>query len=123
MKRFTASAELLIFTAIIAGCWSIGVLAESSTLQTAKQWKLFTYNFLPHAPIHDLNFYNPSNVLATGIAVSYDRIFIATPKLFSGVSSAVNVVSKAEFGDSPVLQVSRARKAHVFAKLLTNCYC
>lgn len=104
MKRFTASAELLIFAAIIAGCWSIGTLAEFSTLQTAKQWKLFTYNFLPHAPIHDLNFYNPSNVLATGIAVTYDRIFIATPKLFSGVSSTVNVVSKAEFGDSPVLQ-------------------
>ncbi|CAD6993526.1 major royal jelly protein 1 [Ceratitis capitata] len=104
MKRFITAAKLLIFTAAITGWWSIDVVAESSTLQTAKQWKLFTYNFLPHAPIHDLNFYNPSNVLATGIAVSHDRIFIATPKLFSGVSSTINVVSKAEFGDSPVLQ-------------------
>ncbi|XP_036323722.1 major royal jelly protein 1 [Rhagoletis pomonella] len=107
MKRFTTAATLLIF-AIVTAVWlpwtGVSALAESSTLQTAKQWKLFTYNFLPHAPIHDLNFYNPSNVLATGITVSHDRIFIATPKLFSGVSSTVNVVSKAEFGDSPVLQ-------------------
>lgn len=110
MKRFITAAKLLIFTAAITGWWSIDVVAESSTLQTAKQWKLFTYNFLPHAPIHDLNFYNPSNVLATGIAVSHDRIFIATPKLFSGVSSTINVVSKAEFGDSPVLQVCDLKK-------------
>ncbi|XP_067616895.1 major royal jelly protein 1 [Eurosta solidaginis] len=102
MKRFTANQVFLIFAA--ASWWTVNALAESSTLQTAKQWKLFTYNFLPHAPLHDLNFYNPSNILATGIAVSYDRIFLATPKLFSGVSSTVNVVSKAEFGDSPVLQ-------------------
>ncbi|XP_054725147.1 major royal jelly protein 1 [Anastrepha obliqua] len=104
MKHFTAAVTLLIFAVVAAGWWTVDALAESSTLQTAKQWKLFTYNFLPHAPIHDLNFYNPSNVLATGIAVTYDRIFIATPKLFSGVSSTVNVVSKAEFGDSPALQ-------------------
>lgn len=81
-------------------------IAEESALQTAKQWKLFTYNFMPHHPIDDVNFYNPSNILSTGIAISNDRIFVATPKLFSGVPSTVNVVSKSQFGDSPVLQVS-----------------
>ena len=78
----------------------------SSTLQLAKQWKLFTYNFLPHAPMHDMKFFNPSNILATGLAIAEDRIFIATPKLFSGVSSTLNWISRTDFEQSPVLQVS-----------------
>lgn len=79
---------------------------DSSNLQTAKQWKLLSYNFKPQAAVNDVNFYNPRNVLITGIAVSRDRIFVATPKLFSGVSSTLSVVPKSKFGDSPVLQVS-----------------
>ena len=77
-----------------------------STLQLAKQWKLFTYNFLPHAPMRDMNFFNPSNILATGLVITEDRIFIATPKLFSGVSSTLNWVSRTDFEQSPALQVS-----------------
>ncbi|XP_013102521.2 major royal jelly protein 1 [Stomoxys calcitrans] len=74
-----------------------------SSLQVVKQWKLFTYNFLPHAPTQDVNFYNPSNILATGLAILNDRIFIATPKLFSGVSSTLNWISREDFDESPVL--------------------
>ena len=90
-------------------CYLTNVLTNlpfaSSTLQTAKQWKTLNYNFLPQHSIEDSNFYNANNVLITGLAVSNDRIFVATPKLFSGVPSTVNVISKAQFGDSPVLQV------------------
>ncbi|XP_075154090.1 L-dopachrome tautomerase yellow-e [Haematobia irritans] len=74
-----------------------------SSLQVLRQWKVFTYNFLPHAPIQDVNFYNPSNILATGLAVTHDRMFIATPKLFAGVPSTLNWLSLGDFDDSPVL--------------------
>ncbi|XP_065366831.1 major royal jelly protein 1 [Calliphora vicina] len=75
-----------------------------SSLQLAKQWKLFTFNFLSHAPINDMNFFNPSNILATGLVVTEDRFIIATPKLFSGVPSTLNWVSRSAYEDSPVLQ-------------------
>lgn len=76
-----------------------------TSFQLAKQWKLFTYNFLPHAPMNDMNFFNPSNILATGLVITEDRIFIATPKLFSGVPSTLSWVSRTDFEESPVLQV------------------
>lgn len=79
----------------------------SSGFQIAKQWKTFTYNFLPQAPVHDTNFFNPSNILGTGLAVTRDRIFLSTPKLFSGVPSTVSWMSRKDFGDSPVLQVKK----------------
>ncbi|KAH8311079.1 hypothetical protein KR044_004157 [Drosophila immigrans] len=83
---------------------SCTVWAQSPGLQVAKHWKLLSYNFQSAAQASDTNFYNPQNVLITGIAVTDDRIFIATPKLFSGVSSTVNWVPKGKLGDSPQLQ-------------------
>ncbi|KAL7728009.1 hypothetical protein ACLKA6_018933 [Drosophila palustris] len=78
--------------------------AQSPGLQVAKHWKLLSYNFPSLSRASDADFYNPQNVLITGIAVSSDRIFVATPKLFSGVSSTVSWVPKGPMGDSPVLQ-------------------
>ncbi|XP_023035854.1 major royal jelly protein 1 [Drosophila willistoni] len=95
---------LAISVFLFALAWSGSSALTPSGLQVAKKWKLLRYNFQPQAPITDPNFYNPQNVLITGIAVSDDRVFIATPKLFSGVPSTVNWVSKAQFGDSPILQ-------------------
>lgn len=80
------------------------VQAQSRGLQVQKQWKLLGYNFQSVASASDMNFYNPNNVLITGIAVTKDRIFVATPKLFSGVSSTVSWVPKGPIGDSPLLQ-------------------
>lgn len=77
-----------------------------SSLEVVKQWKVFTYNFLPHAPVQDVNFYNPANILSTGLAVMNDRIFMATPKLFAGVPSTLSWISRGEFDESPVLNVS-----------------
>lgn len=88
---------------ICAVLWSPVSQALTPGLQVAKQWKLLRYNFEPQAPVSDPNFYNPQNVLITGLAVTDDRIFVATPKLFSGVPSTVSWVSKAQFGDSPTL--------------------
>lgn len=77
-----------------------------ANVEVTKEWKTFTFNFLPHAPIQDDNFFNPLNILATGIAFHKDRIFLATPKLFSGVPSTVNWIPKVDFEQSPILRVS-----------------
>lgn len=74
--------------------------------EVTKEWKTLSYNFLPHAPIHDDSFYNPLNILATGLVLHKERIFIATPKLFSGVPSTVNWIPRVDFDQSPVLQVN-----------------
>ncbi|KAH8417988.1 hypothetical protein KR222_009808 [Zaprionus bogoriensis] len=100
MPRILAS---LVCVLLWVGSRSSGH-AASPGLQVAKHWKLLSYNIPPATRANDPNFYNPQNVLITGIAVSADRIFIATPKLFSGVPSTVSWVSKAQLGDSPVLQ-------------------
>lgn len=77
-----------------------------ANFEVTKEWKTFSYNFLPHAPVQDDNFYNPLNILATGLVLHKERIFIATPKLFSGVPSTVNWIPRIDFDQSPVLQVN-----------------
>ncbi|XP_064552902.1 major royal jelly protein 1 [Drosophila montana] len=103
----TLAMHSILATALCLLLWSDGRLpvdAQAPGLQVVKHWKLLGYNFESNARARNPDFYNPENVLITGIAVTEDRIFIATPKLFSGVSSTVNWVSKAQIGDSPTLQ-------------------
>lgn len=83
--------------------------AQAPNMQVVKQWKAFTYKFLPHAPVHDMNFYNPANILATGLVMTHDRIFVATPKLFAGVPSTVNWISQRDLEESPALEVREIR--------------
>ncbi|XP_017855822.1 PREDICTED: major royal jelly protein 1 [Drosophila arizonae] len=104
LKLGFAMQRFLLATVL---CWLLCQLpggAQSSGLQVMKQWKLLRYNFPKQMRAGDTNFYNPENVLITGIAVTADRIFVATPKLFSGVPSTVSWVPKDKIGDSPTLQ-------------------
>lgn len=63
-----------------------------------------SYNFPYGMNTNDPEIYNPMNIVATGIAVAYDRLFIATPKLFAGVTSTLSIIRKDLAGDSPVLE-------------------
>lgn len=74
-------------------------------LETTKQWSLLAYNFPWDFPANDLEFYNPENVVATGIAVGEDRLFLATPRLFSGVPATISSIPRNSIGDSPILEV------------------
>jgi hypothetical protein len=78
----------------------------TSQLETVKQWNLLTYNFPWDWPVNDKTLYNPEQTVTTGIEVGKDRIFLATPRLFSGVPATLSVISKDSVGDSPVLEVS-----------------
>lgn len=75
-------------------------------LEARKQWSVLTYNLPWDFPANDKEFYDPEGVVATGIAVDYGRIFIATPRLFSGVPATLSVIPRKEVGDSPVLEVN-----------------
>lgn len=75
-------------------------------LETYKQWNLLTYDFTWDAPVNDKKFYNPEQIIATGIDFDQSRIFIATPRLLSGVPATLSTISRLNSGDSPVLHVN-----------------
>jgi len=74
-------------------------------LETINQWTILNYDFPWDWPQTDKNFYNPENVVATGITIGIDRIFLSTPRLFNGVPATLSTLSRNQIGDSPVLQV------------------
>lgn len=90
-------------------------------LETVKQWNLLTYNFPYDWPSANSDFYNPENVVATGIDVGHQRIFISTPRLFSGVPATLSTISRNGFGDSPVLQAYPDWSHHTAGLRQYNC--
>jgi hypothetical protein len=74
-------------------------------LETVKQWNVLSYNFPWDWPVNDRTLNVPEQIVMTGFEVGRKRIFVSTPRLFSGVPATLSVVSKDSFGDSAVLQV------------------
>uniref|UniRef100_A0A182PF68 Bee-milk protein n=1 Tax=Anopheles epiroticus TaxID=199890 RepID=A0A182PF68_9DIPT len=101
----------------IAPCLADG----SHKMEVVKQWNLLNFNFPWDYPAANKEFYNPENVVATGLEVGYDRIFIATPRLFSGVPATVSSIPRGTNGDSPVLQAYPDWTHHRAATKEYNC--
>ena len=78
----------------------------SPKLDVVKQWNTFTYNFPCDWPTNDKSLYDVENIVTAGIEIGADRIFITTPRLFSGVPATLSVLERGNYGDSPVLNVS-----------------
>lgn len=93
--RLTTLISLIIFTNCLGG----------SPLEIVKQWDLLSYDFPPDWPVNDKTLYNPEQIVATGFEIGDDKIFIANPRLFSGVPATISSVSRDSVGDSPVLKV------------------
>lgn len=96
--------ELIRLTTLISLIICTNCVGEPP-LEIIKQWNLVNYNFQPNHPVGDKKFYDPEKIVTTGIEVSGDRIFLATPRLFSGVPATLSSVSRDSTGDSPVLKV------------------
>ncbi|XP_035902718.1 LOW QUALITY PROTEIN: major royal jelly protein 1-like [Anopheles stephensi] len=94
---------------------------HSSYMETVKQWDLLNYNFPWDYPVANKNFFNAENIVATGIEVGYDRIFLATPRLFSGVPATLSSISRDSYGDSPVLSAYPAWSHHRAGTNEYNC--
>lgn len=75
-------------------------------LETVKQWNLVNFDFPYDWPVNDKDLYNGAQIVTTGLEVGDDRIFLAQPRLFSGVPATISSVSRDTVGDSPVLKVN-----------------
>ncbi|XP_050069454.1 major royal jelly protein 1-like [Anopheles maculipalpis] len=94
---------------------------HSSYMETVKQWNLLNYNFPWDYPVANKDFYNAENIVATGIEVGYDRIYLATPRLFSGVPATLSSISRDSYGDSPALEAYPSWNHHRAGTKEYNC--
>lgn len=101
--------ELIRLTTLISLIISTNCVGEPP-LDIIKQWNLVNFNFQPNHPANDKNYFDAEKIVTTGIEVSGDRIFLATPRLFSGVPATLSAVSRDSAGDSPVLKVKKKFK-------------
>lgn len=63
----------------------------------------------------------PENVVATGIEIDHERIFVATPRLFSGVPATLSVIPRKDHAASPVLQAYPDWTFHEAGRRAYNC--
>lgn len=97
MNSSIAIACICIVTLLSIRSINGQIAATGPPLENFKQWNVLTYNLPWDAPGDDKDYYNPENVVATGIAVDYERIFISTPRLFSGVPATISSVQRKGF--------------------------
>lgn len=90
-------------------------------LEIVQQWNLANYNFPWDWPSNNREFNNPENTVATGIEIGYDRIFVATPRLYSGVPATLSTIPKHRLGDNPILQAYPDWSHHEAGRLQYNC--
>lgn len=98
-----AITSLMILISVIIG--TTNCIGESPT-EAIKQWSLVNFDFPYDWPVNDKNLYNAEQIVTTGFEIGNNRIFLATPRLFSGIPATISSVSRDTVGDSPVLKVS-----------------
>lgn len=121
-KSIYCASLLPLISLLVLG---IGVNAEiratGPPMEDVKQWNVLSYNSPWNPPAGNKDYYIPENVVATGIAIDYDRIFIATPRLFSGVPATLSVISRKDHVASPTLQAYPDWTFHEAGRRAYNC--
>lgn len=97
--------ELVRITILISLIINTNCVGEPP-LETLKQWNLVSYDFPYDWPVNDKDLYNAEQIVVTGLEIGNSRIFLATPRLFSGVPATISTIPRDAAGDSPVLKVS-----------------
>lgn len=81
-----------------------GDRVKAEILETVAQWNLLNFAFPYDRGF--LEMYNAQNVVPTGLEVAWYRIFIAIPRLRSGVPATLTFIPRElAGGNSPHLQV------------------
>lgn len=111
----------LAYLVALSSLWLVHAVDYAPKMETVKQWSFLSYNFPWDYPANDKEFYNPENIVATGIEVGYDRIFVATPRLFSGVPATLSAIPRGTHGDSPALQAYPDWTHHTAGTKEYNC--
>lgn len=114
-------SSLLVAMLLVAVSVCSDIRATGPPLEDVKQWNLLEFNSPWNPPSGDKDYYIPENVVATGIAIDYERIFIATPRLFSGVPATLSVIPRKDHDASPVLQAYPDWSFHDAGRRAYNC--
>lgn len=115
MLRELVRASILISLIISTSC------VGEPPLETIKQWNLVTYDFPYDWPVNDKDLFNAEQVVTTGLEIGNHRIFLATPRLFSGVPATISTISRNTIGDSPVLKAFPNWSHHAAGLKQYNC--
>lgn len=119
--RRTAMHGTIVVLFLLLRTLRAEIRATGPPLEEVKQWNVLTYNLPWDAPSDSKDFYNPMSVVATGLAVDYDRIFVSTPRLFAGVPATISTIPRKTTGDSPVLQAYPDWTFHAAGRRAYNC--
>ncbi|XP_070509221.1 dopaminechrome tautomerase [Chironomus tepperi] len=112
--------ELIRITTLVSLIINTNCVGEPP-LEVIKQWTVSNFNFPHDWPSNDKNFYDPEKIVTTGFEIGSDRIFLATPRLFSGVPATISYVSRNTVGDSPVLKAYPDWSHHQSGLKQYNC--
>jgi len=94
------------------------VRTKAGILETVAQWSLLEF-VLPNE--RDFQ-YQPENIVMSGIEISWDRIFVSTPRLRAGVPATLSFFPrKVPLGSSPQLQAYPSWDWHGAGKGEINC--
>lgn len=116
-----SGGALLIATMLLTTGIDAEIHATGPPMEDVKQWNVLSYNFAWNPSVNNKDYYIPENVVATGIAVDHDRLFVATPKLFSGVPATLSVIPRKDHIASPVLQAYPDWTFHEAGRGAYNC--
>ncbi|XP_023023845.2 dopaminechrome tautomerase [Leptinotarsa decemlineata] len=88
-------------------------------LELLNQWNFLNYDFPPD---YDISDFRPENTVFTGIEITDDRIFIATPRLRAGVPATFSSFPRnSHTGSSPILQAYPEWSFHAAGRGDFNC--
>ncbi|XP_011164464.2 protein yellow [Solenopsis invicta] len=94
------------------------VRTRTETLETVAQWPLLEFA-LPNERGFE---YQPENIVMTGIEITWNRIFVSTPRLRAGVPATLSFFPrKVPLGSSPLLQAYPSWDWHGAGKGEINC--
>ena len=117
-RFFTHSRTNMICRGIVSLTIVISLIINTANCigepptETVKQWNVVNFDFPYDWPVNDKDLYNAEQIVTTGFEIGNNRIFLATPRLFSGVPATISAVSRDSVGDSPVLKVGEKLKVH-----------
>lgn len=92
-------------------------------LETVKEWNLATFDFPYDWPVNDKTLYDGERIVTTGLEIGDNRIFIANPRLFTGVPATISTLYRDNVGGPQILKVKKTTKVRIANTQHKVCHC
>ena len=103
------SKELVTITVLIS-LISHSTCVVHHPVESVKEWNLANFDFPFDWPVTDKSLYDGERIVTTGFEIGDNRIFIANPRLFSGVPATISTLPRdGAVGGPQVLKVKNDR--------------